>query len=404
VNIFGKIKLSNSIDYVGAWYHLAAKFMQGTDIKAAFVATNSVTQGEQVTPLWKKVLYDYGMQIIFAHQTFKWDSESTDKAAVHCVVIGMADKNLPADKKIFSGKTSTPAKNINPYLVDAPTVFIESRAKHLQPFVPRITKGNQPTDDGNFIFSEDEAKAFIKKYPAHKHLIHRYLGAKDFLHGKPIRYCLWLFNVPPNEYAGNKEIMRRLEAIKIFREKSSAAPTRKAAETSYKFFSTPQGDETCIVIPRVSGGRRRYIPMDFITPDIIVSDALSIIPSAQIYHFGILTSSIHMAWMRAVAGRLESSYRYSGSVVYNNFIWCEPTLAQKSLIEATAQKILDVRKNYPAATRADLYDELTMPADLRKAHRAKDKAVATAYGFSDILDDEPAIVAELMKLYEGAKV
>ncbi|MBR4151983.1 MAG: class I SAM-dependent DNA methyltransferase [Selenomonadaceae bacterium] len=423
VKIFGKIKLSNSIDYVGAWYHLAAKFMQGTKIKAAFVSTNSITQGEQVAPLWKKVLDDYGMQIIFAHQTFKWDSESTDKAAVHCVVIGIADKNLPVDKKIFNGEKVYPAKNINPYLVDAPTVFIESRAKHIQPFVPRISHGNKPTDGGNFIFSADEANKFIKKYPAQKHLIHRYLVAKDFLHGEPIRYCLWLFNVPPNEYSGNREIMRRLEAIRVFRLASSSLTTQKSAETPYKFFSTPQTNENYLCIPQVSSERRKYIPIGFMPPDIIAGDRVLIIPSAQIYHFGILTSSIHMAWMRAVAGRLEMRYNYSGSVVYNNFIWAEPTPAQKALIEKSAKNILDVRAKYQGSREvgkqgnsnknstsllrsfpnslADLYDELTMPADLRKAHRANDKAIAAAYGFENILDDEPAIVAELMKLYEA---
>ncbi|MBQ3433542.1 MAG: class I SAM-dependent DNA methyltransferase, partial [Selenomonadaceae bacterium] len=400
VKIFGKVKLSNSIDYVGAWYHKAAKLMAGTTIKAAFVSTNSITQGEQVAPLWKKLFDEHGMQIIFGRRTFKWDSESFHKAAIHCVVVGMADKSLLFDKKIFDGDKVFNATNINPYLVDAPTVFIESRAKHLQPFVPRITKGNQPTDDGNFIFNADEAKQFIKKFPAQAHLIHRYLGAKDFLNGEPIRYCLWLLNVPPNEYASNREIKRRLEAIRIFRKASSAAPTRKAAETPYKFFSTPQGNESCIVIPRVSSERRRYIPIGFIEPTTIISDALSIVPGATVYHFGVLTSSIHMAWVRAVAGRLKSDYRYSGSVVYNNFVWAEPTLEQKKLIEQTAQNILDVRANYPKATLADLYDELTMPRDLRDAHKKNDLAVATAYGFENILDDESKIVAELMKLYE----
>ncbi|MBQ3450829.1 MAG: class I SAM-dependent DNA methyltransferase, partial [Selenomonadaceae bacterium] len=240
VKIFGKIKLSNSIDYVGAWYHKAAQLMAGTNIKAAFVSTNSITQGEQVTPLWRKLFDDYGMQIIFGRRTFKWDSESFHKAAIHCVVIGMCDKNLPVDKKIFDGDKIFPATNINPYLVDAPIIFIDSRARHYQDFVPRMTNGSQATDDGNFIFSEDEAKKFIKKFPAQAHLIHRYVGAKDFLNGEPIRYCLWLFNVPPNEYSRNREIMKRLEAIKIFRENSSAAPTRKSAETPYKFFSTTQ--------------------------------------------------------------------------------------------------------------------------------------------------------------------
>jgi len=400
VNIFGKIKLSNSIDYVGAWYHKAAKLMAGTNIKAAFVSTNSITQGEQVTPLWKKLFDEYGMQIIFGRRTFKWDSESFHKAAIHCVVVGMADKNLPVDKKIFDGEEIFPAQNITPYLVDAPTMFIESRAKHFQDFVPKITHGNKPTDGGNFIFSAEEAQKFIKKYPAQAHLIHRYLTPKDFLHGEPIRYCLWLFNVPPNEYSSNREIRRRLEAVKISREASSSISTRKSAETPYKFFTVTQGTETYLAIPQITSSRRKYIPMSFLPPDFIASDLILIIPAAQIYHFGILTSSIHMAWVRAVAGRLKSDYNYSVSVVYNNFAWCEPTLAQKTLIEQTAQNILDVRKKYPKATLADLYDELTMPADLRAAHKKNDRAVAAAYGFENILDDEPKIVAELFKMYE----
>ncbi|MBQ9496482.1 MAG: class I SAM-dependent DNA methyltransferase [Selenomonadaceae bacterium] len=399
VKIFGKIKLSNSIDYVGAWYHLAAKFMAGTETKAAFVSTNSITQGEQVAPLWKKIFDEYGMQIIFGWRTFKWASESSDQAAVHCVVIGMADKNLRVDKKIFADEKIFPATNINPYLVDAPTVFVISRAKHFQNFVPRTTHGNMPIDDGNFIFSEDEAKEFIKKFPAQKHLIHRYVGGKDFLRGEPIRFCLWLFNVPPNEYTRNREIMRRLEAIKNFRAKSSAAPTRKAAETPYKFFSTPQGNEPYLCIPEVSSERRRYIPIGFMTPEVIASNKILIVPSATIYHFGVLTSSIHMAWMRAVAGRLEMRYQYSGSVVYNNFPWAEPSAPQKKLIESTAQKILDARKNYPQSTLADLYDELSMPKELRDAHKKHDRAVAAAYGFEKILDDESAVVGALLKLY-----
>ena len=401
VKIFGKIKLSNSIDYVGAWYHKAAKLMQGTNIKAAFVSTNSITQGEQVAPLWKKIFDTYGMQIIFAHRTFKWDSESFHKAAIHCVVVGMADKNLSVDKKIFDGDKIFNAININPYLVDAETIFIESRAKHLQDFVPRMTHGNKPTDGGNLIFSEDEAKTFIKKFPAQAHLIHRYLTPKDFLHGKPIRFCLWLFNVPPNEYASNKEIRRRLEAVKISREKSSSISTRKSAETPYKFFTVTQGTEIYLAIPQITSSRRRYIPMSFLTPDFIASDLILIIPSATVYHFGILTSSIHMAWMRATAGRLKSDYNYSVSVVYNNFVWCRPTEEQKTLIEQTAQKILDVRKKYPDATLADLYDELTMPSDLRDAHKKNDLAVAKAYDFENFLDDESKIVGELMKLYEA---
>ncbi|MBR4641392.1 MAG: N-6 DNA methylase [Selenomonadaceae bacterium] len=424
VKIFGKIKLSNSIDYVGAWYHKAAKLMQGTNIKAAFVSTNSITQGEQVTPLWKKIFDTYGMQIIFAHRTFKWDSESFHKAAIHCVVVGMADKNLSVDKKIFDGEKVYPAQNINPYLVDAPTIFIESRAKHLQDFVPRIFWGNKATDGRNFLFSADERKKILKREPALEKFIRQYMGAEEFINGK-LRYCFWLVDVAPNEIRKSKELYQRVEAVKNFRLASKKADTRKSAETSQLFQEIRQPTTNYLLIPRVSSENRRYIPIGFMPPEIIASDATSIVPAAQIYHFGILTSSIHMAWMRAVAGRLKSDYRYSGSVVYNNFVWCRPTEEQKNLIEQTAQNILDVRKKYrneelgtrdiaeksklvpssqflvPNCTLADLYDELTMPSDLRDAHKKNDLAVAKAYGFENFLDDESKIVGELMKLYEA---
>ncbi len=399
VKIFGKLKLSNSIDYVGAWYHKAAKLMTGTTIKAAFVSTNSITQGEQVAPLWRKLFDAYNMQIIFGRRTFKWDSESFHKAAIHCVVIGMADKALHVDKKIFDGEEVLPANNINPYLVDAPTTFIESRAKHLQPFVPRMIHGSMPIDKGNFTLTADERKALLRREPALAKFVYRYVGGNEFINNIE-RYCLWLVEAAPNELR-NKELHRRIEAVKIFREKSSAAPTRKAAEIPHLFFHVCQPTTDYILIPQVSSERRRYIPMGFLTPDIIANSQALIVPGATVYHFGVLTSSIHMAWMRAVAGRLKSDYRYSGSVVYNNFVWAEPSDSQRAAIEATAQNILDVRAKYPKATLADLYDEVTMPADLRAAHKKNDRAVAAAYGFENLLDDESAIVAELMKLYEA---
>ena len=398
VKIFGKIKLSNSIDYVGAWYHKAAKLITGTNIKAAFVSTNSITQGEQVAPLWKKIFDEYGMQIIFGRRTFKWDSESFQKAAIHCVVVGMCDKNLPVDKKIFDGDKIFPAQNINPYLVDAPTVFVESRAKHFQPNVPRIFLGNKPSDGGNLILSPAERKDILKREPALEKFIRRYVGGNEFINNVE-RYCFWLVDATPAELR-NKEIYRRLEAVKKMREASTAKPTREKALTPQLFFFISQPTTDYILIPQVSSERRRYIPMGFLTPDIICNAQALIIPSATVYHFGVLTSSIHMAWMRMVAGRLEMRYRYSGSVVYNNFPWPKPTIEQRAAIEISAQKILDVRANYPSATLADLYDELTMPADLRDAHKKNDRAVAAAYGFENFLDDEPAIVAALLKLYK----
>ena len=398
VKIFGKVKLSNSIDYVGAWYHKAAKLMAGTTIKAAFVSTNSITQGEQVTPLWRKLFDAYGMQIIFGRRTFKWDSESFHKAAIHCVVIGMADKALPVDKKIFDGEEVLPATNINPYLVDAPTVFIESRAKHLQPFVPRIFLGNKPSDGGNLILTADERKTLLRREPALAKFIYRYVGGNEFINNIE-RYCLWLVEAAPNELR-NKELHRRLEAVQTMRKASTAKPTREKASTPHLFFFISQPTTDYILIPCHSSGGRRYIPIGFMSPNVIASNANLIIPNATVYHFGVLTSSIHMAWTRTICGYLGTSYRYSGSVVYNNFVWAEPTEEQQRLIEQTAQRILDIRALYPKATLADLYDELTMPADLRAAHKKNDWAVAAAYGWENLLDDEPAIVGRLMELYE----
>ena len=398
VDIFGKIKLSNSIDYVGSWYYKSAQMMKGTMIKAALVSTNSITQGEQVAPLWKRLLTDYGLQIIFAYRTFRWDSEANIKAHVHCVIIGFSCCADDSPKYIFSGSDTSVAEKINPYLVDAPIVFIESRSKPISN-VPGMTKGNQATDDGNFILSPEQRAELIKKYPNTNSLIRRYIGAVDFLNNNQIRYCLWLKDVSPSLYTHVPEIMRRLQNIRDFRLRSTAAPTRKSAETPYRFFSTPQTETNYLVVPRVSSERRFYLPIGFMDGNSIASDSCSIILDATLYHFGVLTSSVHMAWMRAVCGRLEMRYRYSGSIVYNNFPWPEATEEQKKQIEVTAQGILDAREKYPECSLADLYDELTMPQELRKAHQANDKAVMKLYGYKSDMT-ESAIVADLMKRYQ----
>ena len=398
VKIFGKIKLSNSIDYVGAWYHKAAKLMRGTQIRAAFVATNSITQGEQVTPLWKN-LFAEGIHIDFAHKTFRWDSESARKAHVHCVIVGFSSAPNPKPKIIFDGDKKIFAQNINAYLLDAPNVFVESRAKHFQEDVPRIFLGNKPSDGGNLILTPEEREDILKREPALEKFIRRYVGGNEFINNVE-RYCLWLIDATPKDLRGSRELYRRLEAVKKMREASTAKPTREKAVTPQKIFFISQPTTDYILIPMTSSENRRYVPIGFLPPNVIASNAALIVPGATLYHFGVLTSSIHMAWMRTVAGRLESRYRYSGNVVYNNFPWSTPTAAQVTAIEATAQKILDVRKNYPAATLADLYDELTMPADLRAAHKKNDRAVAAAYGLEKFLDDESALVAALLNLLQ----
>ena len=387
------------LDYVTGWYEKATKLMKGTKIKSAFVSTNSITQGEQVTPLWKKIFDEYGMQIIFGRRTFKWDSESFQKAAIHCVVVGMADKTLPFDKKIFDGEKVYPAQNINPYLVDTPTIFIESRASHYQSFVPKIFMGSTMVDDGNYNFTADELKNFLKLEPSAQKWIRPLIGSDEFINGKK-RFCLYLENASPEELRKMKLVYKRIQAVKDFRLASKRAATRKGADIPTVFLEIRQPTTDYVLIPKVSSERRRYIPIGFMDAQTVALNTVLIIPDATTYHFGILTSSIHMAWMRTVGGRLEMRYQYSATVVYNNFVWCEPTEEQRRLIEATAQKILDARKNYPHSTLADLYDELTMPADLRDAHKKNDLAVAKAYGFEKILEDEPKIVAELMKLYE----
>ena len=400
VAIFGKVKLSNSIDFVGAWYHLAAKMMsQNSHIKAALVSTNSITQGEQVAALWQPLFDRYGIHIDFAYRTFRWDSEADIKAHVHCVIIGFSISGNNAKRLYLSDSQAIQASNINPYLIDAPDVFIESRSTPICN-VPKLTKGNQPSDGGNLILSEEERAAFIKNDPSIECCIRRYVGAKDYLNNNEIRYCLWLRNIPLSVYVKNKDIYQRLEAVREMRAASTAAPTRQAANKPALFFSMPQTESTYMVIPRVSSERRRYIPIGFMPPEIIAADSLSIIPDATLYHFGVLTSNVHMAWMRVVCGRLKSDYRYSGSVVYNNFPWCQPTEEQKARIEATAQAILDARAKYPDCSLADLYDEVTMPPELRRAHQENDRAVMAAYGFSTKMT-ESECVAELFKMYQA---
>ena len=400
VAVFGKGKRVNSIDYVGAWYHKAAALMQGISARAAFVSTNSITQGEQVAPLWEKLLTEYKAHIDFAHRTFKWNSEAKEKAAVHCVIIGFSSAPSTKPKYIYTnGAVSQAAQNINPYLVDAPNVVVSSRGTALCD-VPRMTKGNQPSDGGNLILSQEERDALIAKDDNIAPYVRRYVGSKDFINNDKVRYCLWLKGVSPAVYRKNSEVMRRLEAVREMRLASSAAPTRAFADSPYLFFSTPQTDNNYLCIPEVSSERRRYIPIGFMDKSIIASNKLLIVPEASLYHFGVLTSNVHMAWMRTVAGRLEMRYQYSGATVYNNFPWPTPTDEQKAKIEQTAQAILDARALYPDASLADLYDEVAMPPELRKAHQQNDRAVMQAYGFDIKTTTETSCVAELMKMYQ----
>lgn len=398
VAIFGKIKLSNSIDYVGAWYYKAAAYAAETDIRVAFVSTNSITQGEQVAPLWETLFTRYGVHIDFAYRTFRWDSEATAKAHVHCVIIGFSVAPNKAPKSIYTHEHIHIAENINPYLIDGPTVFITSRSKPICN-VPPMFLGNKPSDGGNLILSAEERAEILSREPQLEKYIHPYTGAVEFINKKE-RYCFWLKDASPADLRGSKELKTRLEAVRAMREESSAAPTREKANTPHLFFFVSQPTTNYLLVPSTSSENRRYVPIGFLPPDTIASNAATIVPNATLFHFGILTSNVHMAWMRAICGRLKSDYRYSGAVVYNNFPWPTPTDVQKAKIEQTAQAILDARALYSDCSLADLYDEVTMPPELRKAHQQNDKAVMQAYGFWGKLNTETECVAKLMRMYQ----
>lgn len=397
-SIFGfKWKNSGILDYVCCWYKKAFDYMNGTKCHAALVSTNSITQGEHVAAIWKP-LFEMGFHFDFAHRTFIWDSEASEKAHVHCVILGFSTCHSERQRRIYDAGNTIIAKNINGYLLDAPDVFIESRVKPLCD-VPEIRKGNQPTDGGNLIIEKEDYDDFIKKEPASLPYIKRFFGAKEYLNSIP-RYCLWLVNVPPSQIKAMPAVMERVSKVREMRLASSDPGTHRLAETPTVFRET-NNPEHAIVIPEVSSERRRYVPMSFIGKEVICSNKLQIIPDANLYEFGILESSVHMAWMRVVCGRLEMRYDYSKKIVYNNYPWPDSSLSDstRQKIEQTAQAILDARALYPTESLADLYDETLMPPELRKAHRANDAAVLEAYGFPRDAS-ESDIVARLFKMYQ----
>jgi len=399
LDIFGaKWKNVGNMDYVSCWYKKAANLMRySPDTRTALVSTNSICQGEQVANLWQK-LFDNGICINFAHRTFRWDSEASLKAHVHCVIVGFSYQNLPP-KLIFDNGKQLEAKNINAYLADAPDVFVGSRPKPICD-VPGIGIGNKPIDGGNYLFTKDGMDDFIRIEPKSAQLFKPWYGAEEFIHQKP-RYCLWLGDCSPAELRQMPHCMKRIEAVRNLRLASNSAGTRKLADRPTRFHVENMPDNNFIIVPRVSSERRRYIPMGFMSPNNFTSDAVQIIPDATLYHFGVLESNVHMAWMRVVCGRLEMRYRYSANIVYNNFPWPRPTDEQRARIEQTAQAILDARANYPDSSLADLYDEVTMPAKLRRAHQDNDKAVMKAYGFpAQSSFTESHCVAELFKMYQ----
>lgn len=398
--IFPGWKNAGNLDYVCCWYKKAADIMQGTSVRSALVSTNSVSQGESVANLWKP-LFDAGVHIDFAYRTFRWDSEAKIKAHVHCVIIGFSVAASSTPKKLFDGDRYQVANNINGYLLDGKNVFVESRSKPICN-VPEIGMGNQPIDNGQYLFEKEDMEAFIKKEPSAAAYFHPWYGAKEFISQKP-RYCLWLGECSPAQLKQMPYCLERVRAVKEYRESSTRASTVKMAMKPTRFQTENMPKGNYIVIPKVSSENRKYVPMGLMSPDMLCSDLVFIVPNATAYHLGVLTSNVHMAWVRAVCGRLKSDYRYSKDIVYNNFPWPAPTKQQKAKIEQTAQAILDARALYPDSSLADLYDELTMPPELRKAHQANDRAVMDAYGFikgTAARTSESACVAELMKLYQ----
>lgn len=378
-----------NIDYVGAWYKRAADYMRGTTVEAALVSTNSITQGEQVADLWQPLMRD-GLTINFAHHTFRWDSEASLKAHVHCVIVGFS--YCPARHKyLFSGELKREVRHINAYLIEGDDVFVGSRPKPIAD-VPEIGIGNQPIDDGNYLFTEEEMLDFIAKEPQSRQYFHPWYGAQEFIHQKP-RYCLWLGDCSPAEIRKMPHSMKRVENVRNFRLASKRASTLKLADrpTRFQVENMPEGNY--IIIPRVSSEKRRYIPMGFLENTNFSSDAVHIIPNATLYHFGVLQSNVHMAWIRTVCGRLEMRYRYSKDVVYDNFPWPDADEAAHKRIEQTAQAILDARALYPDSSLADLYDPVLMPAELREAHRQNDSAVMAAYGFSQKITESECVAA-----------
>lgn len=396
-NVFGtNWENAGNLDYVCCWYKKASDVMKDTCIRTAFVSTNTICQGEQVANLWEK-LYNLGVHIDFAHRTFRWDSEANLKAHVHCIIVGFSYCKINSPNRIFDGDRIIEANNINAYLIDGPNVFVGSSNVPLSK-VPLLGIGNKPVDGGNYLFTKEEKDDFIKAEPLSAKYFRPFYGAVEFIHQRP-RYCLWLGQCSPAELRSMPNCLKRVEAVRAFRLASKSEGTRKLADRPTRFHVENMPTTSCIVIPQVSSQNRRYIPMGYMGADVLCSDKVRLMPEGTLYHFGILNSNIHMAWVRVVSGRLKSDYSYTVNNVYNNFPWPTPTDAQKAKIEKTAQAILDARNIYPDCSLADLYDEVTMPPELRKAHQENDKAVMEAYGFNPRMS-EPEIVAELFKLYQ----
>ena len=398
VSLFENKKGVGNLDYVCGWYKKALNYIIDTDIEVSFVSTSSIVQGEQVPLFWKPIFEEYPISINFGYKNFRWDSEANAKAHVHCVIIGFA-MFARNNKYLFADNRAYMVDNIHPYLIDIPNIFIENRAKPLQDKANALVYGSFALDDGNYTISEEEYKEIIDKEPDTKYFLKLFIGSEEFINNKR-RYCVWLKNADIQKIRSSRILLSKISNVKTWRENSSRKETQKAALTPMLFAEIRQPENNYLAIPITSSQRRRYIPMGYMESDVIASNHLLVLPNATLFEFGVLMSNVHMAWMRAVAGRLKSDYNYSARIVYNNFPWCNPTDEQKAKIEKTAQGILDAREKYPDCSLADLYDELTMPPELRKAHQENDKAVMQAYGFDWRNMTESECVAELMKMYQ----
>lgn len=389
---------SGKLDYVCCWYQKAVEFMAGTLIRAAFVSTNSIVQGESVAAMWKPI-FEQGFEITFAYTPFVWNNEAKGKAAVHCVIVGFTQGGSVTTKCIYTQDVITEASNINGYLLPAPNVFIQSRGKPLTAGMPEMSKGSQPTDGGNLILSTEDRTELITQYPQAEKWVRHYMSGEDFINDR-FRYCLWLKGVAPIEYRSIRPIMERLEKVVECRKQSPTASVQRDAETPMLFTQIRQPDSKFLAVPIVSSSRRKYIPIGYLDHSIIPSDQIYVVPNSTLYIFGVLTSNVHMAWVKSLCGRLKSDYRYSPAI-YNNFPWPDATDEQKAVIEKLAQGVLDARALFPDSSLADLYDPLTMPPELLKAHRELDKAVMKLYGFTaQNTPSEAACVAKLMERYK----
>jgi hypothetical protein len=416
--VCGKVKGSGVLDYVTGWYFKAAEYVKGTAIHSAFVSTNSISQGEQPGILWGELYGRHRMKIHFAHRTFPWESEARGKAHVHVVILGFGATDVPAkfitdyeaDREL---PTRTQALNINPYLVAGPDVILNARSKPICP-VPEIVFGSMPNDGGHLLFSRANRESFLREQPDAAKYLRRFVGAEEFLNGIE-RWCLWLDGENPGDFRPMRAVMDCVHAVEIHRCKSRRETTQKLASAAAYFAEIRQPNSTYLLIPSVSSERRRYIPIGFMSPDIIASNLVLLVPGAKLYHFGVLSSAMHMAWVRHVAGRLKSDYRYSNKIVYNNLPWpLEAGVDQRARVEVAAQRILDLRvelgdgrvgflpargKTSSSATLADLYDSQSMPMPLRKAHIALDRAVDRCYRSEPFPSDRHRVEC-LFALYE----